>query len=282
MKTLYVSDLDGTLLNNESKVSETSDRILSELTAKGALITAATARTPATVVPLLGNCLTNVPYIVMTGAATFNPASLTYNNIVALNVEKVAEAAYIFASYDVNPFFYHLDDRNMLTAFHAPAMTPLERRFYEERTNSALKHFTFNPILPQGGKYPLIFAIGETEKIEPLADEFRMTGNFQVSFYPDLTAEGNSMIELFATGVSKALATTLVAGQTGVERIVAFGDNLNDLSLFEVADVAVAVANAHPEVRRVADIVIGSNDEDSVARFIAQDFEGRLTSDHRQ
>jgi hydroxymethylpyrimidine pyrophosphatase-like HAD family hydrolase len=58
----------------------------------------------------------------------------------------------------------------------------------------------------------------------------------------------------------------------GVERVVVFGDNLNDLSMFEVADLAVAVDNALPEVKAAADVVIGANTTDAVARFIAEDF----------
>ena len=63
-----------------------------------------------------------------------------------------------------------------------------------------------------------------------------------------------------------------LAAQLGADRIVVFGDNLNDLSMLAVADVAVAVGNARPEVKDVADIVIGPNSADSVALFIEKDF----------
>ena len=272
MKTLYVSDLDGTLLDNEGLVSPRSAKILSQLSDEGAVITVATARTPATVVPLMTPANTRIPYIVMTGAATYDPVSGRYENLHALDVEQVADAAYVFSRHGINPFFYHLSDDSMLTAYHTPAMTPAERRFYEARANTQLKRFTFNPILPTGGKYPLIFAVAETEALEPIAREFRETDIFQVSFYPDITMPGISLIELFAKGVDKALTTTLMASKLDAGRIVAFGDNLNDLPLFEAADVSVAVENAHPAVKEAADVVIGPNYEDSVARFIAYDF----------
>ena len=51
-----------------------------------------------------------------------------------------------------------------------------------------------------------------------------------------------------------------------------FGDNLNDLSMMAVADLSVAVGNAFPQVKEAADIVIGRNDEDAVARFMEEDF----------
>ena len=79
--TLYVTDLDGTLLNNGSMVSDRSAAILADLGADGALITVATARTPATVVPLMAGTGLTLPYIVMTGAATFSAATMTYGDI---------------------------------------------------------------------------------------------------------------------------------------------------------------------------------------------------------
>ena len=55
---------------------------------------------------------------------------------------------------------------------------------------------------------------------------------------------------------------------------MAFGDNLNDISMMETADLGVAVENAYEEVKKCADIVIGSNNEDAVARWIYRDFTG--------
>ena len=59
-----------------------------------------------------------------------------------------------------------------------------------------------------------------------------------------------------------------LARQLGADRIVAFGDNINDLPMMHEADLAVAVANARDKVKDAAHIVIGPNTDDSVARFI--------------
>ena len=58
----------------------------------------------------------------------------------------------------------------------------------------------------------------------------------------------------------------------GADRLVVFGDNLNDLPMFAVADVAVAVENAFTEVKEHADVVIGPNYTDSVANYILHDY----------
>ena len=67
--TLYVSDLDGTLLGTDSRISARTAATVSELTSRGALITVATARTPATVVPILEQTRTTPPAVVITGTA---------------------------------------------------------------------------------------------------------------------------------------------------------------------------------------------------------------------
>ena len=66
-------------------------------------------------------------------------------------------------------------------------------------------------------------------------------------------------------------AVRRLARRSGAGRIVAFGDNLNDLPMLRIADRSVAVANAVEDGRSQADVIIGDHDEDAVARFIRND-----------
>ena len=91
--------------------------------------------------------------------------------------------------------------------------------------------------------------------------------------YSDIYNKDNGIIEVFAPGVSKAEAVRQMARRTGADRIVVFGDNLNDIPMMAVADVAVAVDNALDEVKAAADVVTGGNNTDAVARYMATDFE---------
>ena len=52
-------------------------------------------------------------------------------------------------------------------------------------------------------------------------------------------------------------------------RLVVFGDQINDIGLFRMANEAYAVAGAAPELTEQATAVIGSNDDDAVARWLA-------------
>ena len=70
--------------------------------------------------------------------------------------------------------------------------------------------------------------------------------------------------------VSKASGAMELKHLLGADKIVAFGDNLNDIPLIEAADEGYAVGNAHPLLKEKATGVIGTNDEDAVMRFVLE------------
>jgi Cof subfamily protein (haloacid dehalogenase superfamily) len=76
-----------------------------------------------------------------------------------------------------------------------------------------------------------------------------------------------TLLEISASGVTKASTLALVCGQLGVDRadVLAFGDMPNDLAMLEWAGTAYAMANAHPTVLAAADAVAPTNDDDGVA-----------------
>lgn len=270
--TLYVTDLDGTLLNNGGFVSDASAQMLAELAEDGAKITVATARTPATVVPLLDGCGLRLPYIVMTGAALFDPTAGIYLDLHTMNNDAAQTAIELMGSVGINPFVYFCDPQSDgLVVYHNRELNESEQEFYEARRNLPHKRFTFNPSSGHGETI-LLFATGPTETLRAVADQLRSLGNYSVSCYPDIFRRERSLIEVFACGVSKANAIEQMRMEPGIGRVVVFGDNINDLPMMETADVAVAVANAFDPVKNAADIVIGPNYDDSVARFIADDF----------
>lgn len=83
-------------------------------------------------------------------------------------------------------------------------------------------------------------------------------------------SNGLRMVEAVAPGVSKADGLARHAARLGTtaERVIAFGDMPNDLSMFAWAGRAFAVGNAHPSLIAVADGVIGSVEDDGVAAFL--------------
>ncbi len=274
MKTLYVSDMDGTLLDNDSRVSSRSASIISELSRAGALITVATARTPATVDPLLAATRTECPAIVMTGAALWDRREKRLIHPRLFGSDYAREIMKAFSDHGISPFVYTVTSPARLDVYFRGAMNRQEEAFYQERRHLELKRFHIGTLPPDDAadKVILLFSIGPAEPIGRLAQALRERGGCSVSCYPDIHSPGISLIEIFAPGVSKRSAVMQLARMLEAERVVVFGDNLNDIPMMEIADLAVAVGNAFPQVREQADIVIGRNSEDAVARFIADDY----------
>jgi hypothetical protein len=81
---------------------------------------------------------------------------------------------------------------------------------------------------------------------------------------------GEQLVEISATGVSKAAALAELATMQGLSAsdVIAFGDSLNDLPMLSWAGTSYAVANAHRQVLDVVDRVCPANDEDGVATVL--------------
>jgi len=273
--TLYVSDMDGTLLGQDSLLSKRSSHIISALSARGALITVATARTPATVQPLLQDTLTLPPAIIMTGAALWHRHDKTYSNVHFMPEADVEAACAACAGCGIHPFIYTLAPDGMLEVYHNGTFLNIpEQKFYDQRRNLSLKRFHMHSSLPADARTRtiLLCALGPIIHTDAAARTLEANTGCTVQSYPDAVDRHTGILEIFAHGVSKASAIERVRTLTGATRVIAFGDNLNDLPMLAAADIAVAVANALPQVRAAADIVIGPNTDDSVARFIHDDF----------
>ena len=72
---------------------------------------------------------------------------------------------------------------------------------------------------------------------------------------------------------TKANAVLQVKELLGCDRVIAFGDGLNDMDMFKIADASFAVANAADELKSIATAVIQSNDDDGVAKFLKKIFD---------
>lgn len=279
--TLYVTDLDGTLLNTDSRISARSAKIISDLVSEGAQITIATARTPATVEGLLSETHTELPAIVLTGAAFWDREQRRYSEPQLLDDADAKAALKEFRQSGVNPFIYTLSPNGMLDVYHNGTMSKAAEAFMTERSNLELKKFHLDvPAIAEADSVEstvLYLAMGEADKIYELAERIRSCVNCSVYAYMDIFNEGVAVVEVFGESVSKAEAIKRLAKEVGARRIVVFGDSTNDLPMMKIADVAVAVENAIEDVKAAADIIIGRNNDDSVAEFIAKDFRSQQT-----
>lgn len=269
MKTLFVSDLDGTLLQPDARLSDTTVGLLNDAIARGKLFTIATARTPATADEILKRVDIQLPAIVMTGAALWNRDANLYSRIKYMRPEAVKRLLRIYEEMEMPTFIYTLVD-NMIHIYHQGEISPLARQFLDERIHNPFKRVEEGPLPADAENVILFYGMQPSEKPRATFEKMRRVEGVRPQFYHDIFGESVGILEAFAAEATKAKAMRAMARELGADRIVAFGDNVNDLPMMREADLAVAVENALPEVKEAADIVIGPNTDDSVARFIAE------------
>ncbi|GAI38468.1 unnamed protein product, partial [marine sediment metagenome] len=73
-------------------------------------------------------------------------------------------------------------------------------------------------------------------------------------------------------------AIRLLLNQLGLTRhnLTVFGDDTNDISMFKMASRAIAVTNAEGQLKRWATDTIGTNEEDSVVKYIIHDLSNQI------
>lgn len=279
-KTLYVSDMDGTLLNRQSALSETTVKILNDIISKGAMFTVATARTQATAVDLMKDVKTNIPFIIMAGCALWDNESQKYVSAKTIARNDILRLTAIFEKHGNNPFVYYKHDNNIVV-HHVNRLTKEERVFIEPRVKGPFKKLvTCDKMSAEqtDDEAMLIFCMGKYDDLRTIADCIDAEGiNCTYNCYRDIFNSEDGIIDVYTKGTTKAQAVKELATKIGAERIVVFGDNLNDIPMMQIADCSVAVSNAYDEVKAVCDEVTGSNDNDSVAKWIEKDFLSHLS-----
>ena len=102
--------------------------------------------------------------------------------------------------------------------------------------------------------------------LRPLYEQLRE--EFPCVYYKEMYS-GDQWLEIMPPGVTKASAALRLKQMLGCSRIVSFGDGANDIPLFSVSDECYAVENADQSLKRIATGIIGSCDDDGVARFLS-------------
>lgn len=272
MKTLYLTDLDGTLLNSNAELSARSAAILNELISKGMLFSVATARTPATVLEMFSDVKLNLPFILMNGVLVYDPVKDT--NIICHNIDKnsAEEIIEIFRKHGKSPMLYFLKE-NCLEIVYKDLSNQHQMNYVNHRKDLVRKKFIYSDSLELKESDNLIYVVtlDNPEEITEIYNEIISSDKVTCAFYCDNYTNCN-FLECMNKSASKATGALELKKLLGVDRIVAFGDNLNDIPLFEIADESFAVSNACDELKQIADGVIDSNDNDAVAEFLLQRF----------
>ncbi|HYN76628.1 MAG TPA: Cof-type HAD-IIB family hydrolase [Lamprocystis sp. (in: g-proteobacteria)] len=255
---LVVCDLDGTLLNPAHRLGDYTQAVLARLRTQGVELTLASGRhfeDIRTYANQLGDhgCL-----ISSNGAAMHDRHGRLVDNH-PLDPACVTALIRDPALADVHINVYRTDA--WLVARPEPYLLS-----YHQESGFAYRIVDFNAI--DGTNVLKVFFFGEHERLREIerAVVSRFGERVSTTFSLPIT------LEVMAHGVSKGAALARVAQRLGVDlaRVIAFGDGMNDLDLLTRVGTGVIMENADPCLKQALPglVVIGSNADESVARYL--------------
>lgn len=266
-KTIYISDLDGTLLNTQKKISGQSVAILNELIQDRKVhFSVATARTPATVEGILQPIHMKEQIIVMNGVALYDLDKHEYAAVEYIEADLVKQITKALGKWIKQGFIYTIE-AHRLTVHYDELKGEGRINFYEERKNLSHKKFIREPLIRDDHVIYFVF-IDTKENIQEINHLLEPISGIGRVMYQDIYCENSYLLEVYSERATKANGIKKLKAKGHFDKVIVFGDQLNDQNMFQMADEAYAVENAVEEIKQYATGIIGTNNEDSVAKFI--------------
>ncbi|MGL5648658.1 MAG: Cof-type HAD-IIB family hydrolase [Clostridium sp.] len=270
---LYISDLDGTLLNSSAELSKYTTNIINELILNANInFSIATARTPATVVPLLKNLNLTLPVIVMNGAAMYSLQEQKYIHYNSIPRYLIINIKSILDTHNLSYFTYTLKNNHIYSYFQNP--NEFQKKFIKSRTGSPLKTF-LDEKAPLDIDTLYFFAMDTKERILSVYEKISKIENISAYAYEDVYEDRNYLLEIFSHKSSKAKAIKILMDNHNFTNLTVFGDNYNDIPMFEMAENKIAVKNAVQKLKEMSTKVIDSNNNDGVVKYLIEDIQKR-------
>lgn len=272
-KTLFVSDLDGTLLNEHAMLSDYTKEIVNQLTEHGVLFTYATARSYSSASQLLTGMNLVIPAITYNGTFFVKQEDGEIIDSVLFPTKEIEYLAQSFQKQKMSPLVYSFLDGKERVSWRKGCETKGILRYLKSREDDPrLRPVSSEAELYQGEVFYFTL-IGEKQGLTRMKESFEAEKDTDLGFLALLQEEiyrkEEYWLEIMPKGASKAEGAKRLMKLLGCDQLVCFGDGINDISLFEIADRSYAVENAVLELKKLATGIIGENTKDGVARWFA-------------
>ncbi len=255
---LLCTDLDGTLLNSKCEVSKENIAAIKYFMENGGKFTFATGRVPHGAEVVTDFIMPNAPAVVIGGAGIydFNAKSLLWGldlyddvrEVIRYTEEIMPDMGYIVCT-DKKVHFCEMND--LVNRYMIIENLPLDTTPYDE--------------IPTPWK-KIVF-VEQAEKISRL-EEMMQNAPFFDNY--DFVKSCAIYYECLPKNATKGTAVLKLSEMLGIkqERIIAVGDNENDVSMIEAAGLGIAVKNSEGTIADKADIITVSNENHAIAKII--------------
>jgi Cof subfamily protein (haloacid dehalogenase superfamily) len=251
---LVAIDVDGTLLNSKNELSDGTEAAVKAVREQGIGVTLVSGRGKLPLTPLIRRLGITLPYIGSGGAYIADPVSGHVIEHHPLTREDVAMVVELGRAAQVGIFFEEID---RLTGEASPEVM----RFI--RAIAGVDVMFAKDILRETQAAPTkMFLTGDHEVLVGVEAQIRDRNRPL-----NLVFSGPIYLEVTRSGINKGAAIKRLAEymHLSLQRIAVIGDGGNDVSMFQIAGLSVAMGNAGPDVKAAANFVAPTNDEGGVA-----------------
>ncbi len=269
---LIVFDLDGTLLNRQSTISDYTSETLELLSQREIAYTVATGRTLHGARAILQGHRFELPQAYKNGVMIWHPGERRYSSSTTLTASELENVVRACTQQRVTPFVFTLDADHNSAVYHPVLQTEADHeliRFLGLDGNISMRELDE---LPADAAVTHVNSIGSPDAIEAIVHS--VEGEPQLVAYSGFAREGADWrwLDVHHSDASKGGAIQTLKELLGLERVICFGDSDNDLSMFATADESYAPANANDAIKSAATAIIGHHDEEGIARFLRERF----------
>lgn len=268
---LYITDLDGTLLDYKAAVPKLTAEILNRELKNGRMITYATARSIYSATPILNEINFRLPVITQNGAFIVDP--VTRKQLVTHNFgekEKLFLKEFFTDNKESLLVYSYINGAERVSWQESNKNAGVKRYIKQRSGDSRLRPCEDFESLFDGEVYYITLIEPKLSPAE-LDKFFDNKNGFARNYQEDTYDTDEYWYEIFRDDVSKANAVKQLKEMLGADEVICFGDNTNDISMFSAADRCYAVSNAKKELKQIATGIIRSNNQSGVPIFIAND-----------
>lgn len=273
-KRLYITDLDGTLLQDDATLSPFCRKTLQEMMSQGLQFTVASARSVFSMQDILRGLTFELPIISINGGYISDLSTGRHHFINAIDTVVVDSLLRIIEEGGFLPWVSTFDGTR-------------DRLYYSRLINEGMQWYLADRIEAKDVRLHhldklsdslqdqviCLIVMGKEKQLAELREtiEKKHGRQLMMQFYENRYSPGWHWLSIHDHKANKGRALQTLVEHWGLKdtELVVFGDAENDIDMFQEADLAVAVSNAEATLKPFATDIIGSNVDDSVVKYIA-------------
>ena len=269
MKTLFVTDLDGTLLTKEERVSEYSREKLNRMIERGLMFTYATARSYESAQKAVAGLELNIPVVLYNGGLIYHPKTGETLNAVLFNDEDKSYIYSVLRAHNIQPFVFGVTSdrsRERVSWISGSESIGMQRYLLRRKDDTRIVSAQNETELLSGSVF-YFKCIGPQSTLERAWYDLKLDSRY-ICIYHQETYQSDFWMEISPREATKANGVKKIKEITGCDRVVCFGDSSNDSDMFDVCDEKYAVMNADEWLKQKSTGIIGYCEEDGVVKWL--------------